>query len=91
MARGRVQGEDRTEAPVDERAFDPLLEQFCHQIDRIAFADASEVHPDPVLRRADQAGIGVQFERRQPRANRDVERAARHFVEMAGNQEALER
>ena len=65
MPPGGVQGEDRTEAPVDERAFDPpLLEQFCHQIDRIALADASEVHPDPVLRRANQAAALVNFDLR---------------------------
>ena len=91
-ARRRLECEDGAEAAVDERALEPpLLEQFRHQIDRVALADAAEVDLHPVRRRANQEVVGVQLERRQPRADRDVERAAGQVEHVARDDEALQR
>ena len=73
------------------RSKSPLLEQFRHQVDRVALADAAQVDLHPVGRRANQEAIGVQFERRQPRADRDVEGAACQVEHVARDHEALER
>ena len=45
----------------------------------------------PSRRRADHEVVGVELERRQPRANRDVERAAGEIEHVPRDDEALER
>ena len=77
---------------MDERPLDPpVLEQLRHQIDGVALADAAKVHAHAIPCRADRGVFGIQFERRQPGADRDVERAAGQFVHMARDEEALHR
>ena len=77
---------------MDERAVEaPVLEQFRHQIHRVALADAAEIDANAVGRRADQEGIGIDLERRQPGADRDVERAVGQVVDVPRDEEAFER
>ena len=71
------------EAAVDERAVEaPLLEQLRHQVHRVALADAAEIDAHAVGRRAHHEVVGVDLERRQPGADRDVERAAGQVVDV---------
>ena len=77
---------------MNERPLDaPVLQQLRHQIDGVALADAAEVQPHAIPCRADRGVVGIQFERRQPGADGDVERAARQFVHMARDEQALHR
>ena len=77
---------------VDERAVEaPVLEQLRHQVHRVALADAAEIDAHAVGRRADQEGIGIDLERRQPGADGDVERAVGQVVQVPRDEEAFER
>ena len=77
---------------MDERALEaPVLEQFRHQIHRVALADAAEIDANAVGRRADLERIGIDLERRQPGADRDVERAVGQVVHVPRDEEAFER
>ena len=89
-ARGRLEREDGAEAAVDECDLQsPFLEQLRHQVHSIALADAAEIDLHAPFRRVHQELIRVEFERRQPRADRDVERAARQVEHVARDHEAL--
>ena len=91
-ARRRLQGDGGAEAAVHEGALEaPLLEQLRHQVHRVALADAAQIEPNAVGRRADLERIRVDLERRQPGADRDVERAAGQVVDVPRDQQAFER
>ena len=66
---------------MDERAVEaPVLEQFRHQIHRVALAYPAEIDEDTAACRADQKRVGIDLERRQPGADRDVERAVGQVI-----------
>ncbi len=88
----RLEREDGAEAAVDERDVQsPFLEQLRHQVHSVALADAAEIDLHAAFRRAHQERIRVELERRQPGADRDVERAGRQLEHVARDHEALQR
>ena len=90
--RRRLQGDGGAEAAVHEGALEaPLLEQLRDQVHRVALADAAQIEPNAIGRRADLERIRVDLERRQPGPDRDVERAAGQVVDVPRDQEAFER
>ena len=88
----RFQCKHRAESPVNQPPpKSPLLEQLGHDINRVALPDAAEVDLDSALRRTDDEVVGIELERRQPRADRNVEGAARQVEHVARDYEALQR
>ena len=91
-ARRRLERERRAEAAVDERTVEaPFLQQLRHQIDRVALADATEIESDATGGRAHDERLGVDLQRRQSGADRDVERAVGQIVDVPCDEEAFER
>ena len=89
---GGSSASDRAEAAVDERALEaPLLEQLRHQIHRVALADAAEIDLHAARSRADDEVVGIDLERRQAGADRDVERAGGQLEHVPRDQQAFER
>ena len=91
-ARGGLECEDRAEPPVDQRLLQPpVFQEFRHQVHGVALADGAQIDLYPVGRRANLEVVGVKLQRRQPRADRGVERAAGQVEQMARDDEALQR
>jgi hypothetical protein len=69
----------------------PVFEKFGHQIHGVAFADSAKVQSHIVLCRTNDALAGLELERVESGAERDVEGSPGNLVHMPRDHEALER